>query len=173
MAQPAPRAPSSVQQRIPARRQRWRAARPGLTIIELLVVAAIIGTLAFIGIPTYSRARDNASNIRAIADISVLQKEILVYAALNGERLPDSLDDLGRGTFRDPWNNPYEYLNFDGVKGKGAMRKDRFVVPLNSTFDLYSKGKDGKSKPPLTAKESQDDIVRANDGAFIGLASEY
>lgn len=173
MAHPATRTPSSVQQRIPAHRHRWRAARPGLTMVELVVVAAIVGTLALIGIPAYSRARDSASNIRAIADISVLQKEILVYAALNGERLPNSLDDLGRGTFRDPWNNPYEYLNFATVKGKGAVRKDRFVVPLNSTFDLYSKGKDGKSKPPLTAKESQDDIVRANDGAFIGLASEY
>jgi general secretion pathway protein G len=27
--------------------------------------------------------------------------------------------------------------------------------------------------PPLTAKVSRDDIVRANDGAFVGLASEY
>ena len=34
-------------------------------------------------------------------------------------------------------------------------------------------GKDGASLGPLTAKESRDDIVRANDGRFIGLASEY
>ena len=53
------------------------------------------------------------------------------------------------------------------------MRKDRFLVPINSCYDLYSMGKDGQSVPPLTAKASWDDIVRANDGAFVGLAWQY
>ncbi len=34
-------------------------------------------------------------------------------------------------------------------------------------------GPDGKSVAPLTAKASRDDIVRANDGKFIGEASDY
>jgi len=55
----------------------------------------------------------------------------------------------------------------------GQARKDRFLVPLNSDYDLYSAGKDGESRPPLSAQMSQDDIVRANDGAYIGLASQY
>jgi general secretion pathway protein G len=46
-------------------------------------------------------------------------------------------------------------------------------VPINTTYDLYSKGKDGDSSPPLTARASQDDVVRANDGGFIGLGSRY
>lgn len=60
-----------------------------------------------------------------------------------------------------------------GGGGVGQARKDQFLVPLNSDYDLYSKGPDGKSSPPLTAKESRDDIIRANDGAYFGLASEY
>ncbi len=52
-------------------------------------------------------------------------------------------------------------------------RKDRFLVPINSDYDLYSKGKDGESKAPLSPKVSHDDIIRANDGAFVGLASEF
>ena len=55
---------------------------------------------------------------------------------------------------------------------KGA-RKDRFLHPLNSTYDLYSVGKDGKTVAALTAKASKDDIIRANDGGFIGLAVKY
>jgi len=47
------------------------------------------------------------------------------------------------------------------------------MVPVNTDFDLYSMGKDGKSRAPFTAKASHDDIVRANDGKFIGLVSEY
>ena len=53
------------------------------------------------------------------------------------------------------------------------MRKNRFMVPINSDYDLYSMGKDGQSVSPLTAKASRDDIIRANDGQFIGLASNY
>jgi general secretion pathway protein G len=64
-------------------------------------------------------------------------------------------------------------LNFATVHGTGQMRKDRFLVPINSTYDLYSKGKDGRSVMGLTANDSRDDIIRANDGAFIGLASDY
>jgi general secretion pathway protein G len=34
-------------------------------------------------------------------------------------------------------------------------------------------GADGASVGPLTAAPSRDDIVRANDGGFVGLASEF
>jgi general secretion pathway protein G len=34
-------------------------------------------------------------------------------------------------------------------------------------------GRDGESLPPLTAAKSRDDIVRAANGAFIGLASKF
>jgi len=64
-------------------------------------------------------------------------------------------------------------LNITTTNGKGKVRKDHNLVPLNSDYDLYSMGKDGKSVSPLTAKASRDDIVRANNGAFVGLASEY
>jgi general secretion pathway protein G len=59
------------------------------------------------------------------------------------------------------------------AKTKGSIRKDKNLVPINSDFDLYSKGPDGKSTPPLTAKDSLDDIVRANDGGYFGVASKY
>jgi general secretion pathway protein G len=50
---------------------------------------------------------------------------------------------------------------------------DRFLHPLNSDFDLYSMGKDGLSQAPITARASQDDIIRASDGGFIGLAAQF
>jgi len=55
----------------------------------------------------------------------------------------------------------------------GSARKDHFLVPLNSDYDLYSVGKDGKSRAPLSAPDSADDVIRANDGAYIGLAAHY
>ncbi len=54
-----------------------------------------------------------------------------------------------------------------------GARRDRFLVPINTYYDLYSVGKDGASVAPLTAGPSKDDIVRANDGGFIGLGRLY
>ncbi len=34
-------------------------------------------------------------------------------------------------------------------------------------------GKDGASKKPLTAKLSHDDVIRAANGTFVGLAINY
>lgn len=136
------------------------------------MVIVIIGTLAAIGYPVYGRALVRARVAKAIADIRVLSTEIGEYQLFKGS-LPISLSDIGRDTFEDPYGNPYEYLNFATVKGKGPMRKDRFLVPINSDYDLYSRGEDGDTVAPLTAAKSRDDIVRANDGGFIGLALEY
>ncbi len=44
---------------------------------------------------------------------------------------------------------------------------------LNSDFDLYSVGADGLSKPPLAAKDSKDDVIRALDGGYFGLAEDF
>lgn len=52
-------------------------------------------------------------------------------------------------------------------------RKDRFLHPINSDYDLYSVGKDGETVIPLTARPSHDDVIRANDGSFVGLAVEF
>ena len=146
----------------------------GFTMIEIMVVIAIIGTLAAIAVPNYMSYRNRAQKSDAISEIRILEIAISEYLDENGQ-LPDSLDDLGLGDLKDPWGNPYEYLRIDGggLKGKGKLRKNRSLVPVNSDYDLYSKGKDGKSQTPFTAKSSQDDIVRANDGGFLGLVSDY
>ena len=135
---------------------------------------AILSTLAGIAVPLYFDTTERARIIKAVADIRVLEGELGVFEVTNGG-LPDSLDEIGRGTLRDPWGKGYEFLNFStlGNRGRGRMRKDRFLVPLNSTYDLYSQGKDGQSQAPLSARASRDDVVRANDGAYLGLASDY
>ena len=66
----------------------------------------------------------------------------------------------------DPWGNPYVYANHDVVP-PGHRRKDHSLVPINSDYDLYSKGEDGASAPPLTANSSKDDIIRGRDGGLL------
>lgn len=144
----------------------------GFSLIELIIVIALIATLAAIAINVYADVTSEARVVKAIADVRILEDEIAAFELYNN-RLPNSLAEIGRDTLMDPWGQGYQYLNFATVSGKGQMRKDRFLVPLNSTYDLYSRGKDGQSQAPITAKVSQDDILRANDGAYIGLAAQY
>ena len=142
------------------------------TLLEILIVMAIMITLAAMGIPAMADALEVAYVARAIGDIRTLQTEITRYEVQLG-KLPDTLQEVGVTDMLDPWGNPYQYLNFDNVSGQGQKKKDKFLVPLNSTYDLYSMGKDGNTSTALTANASQDDIVRANDGAYVGLASQY
>lgn len=52
-------------------------------------------------------------------------------------------------------------------------RKDRLLFPLNSDYDLFSVGPNGVSALSLGEKVSLDDVIRANDGNYFGLASKY
>jgi len=156
------------------RRNNWPE---GLTVIELMIVVAIIGTLASIAVPSYIAYKEKAQVAAAIAEIRIIEKEISRYF-VDHHDYPQSLSDISNSAFIDPWGSPYRYLKIAGVdhKGKGKTdkrRKDHFMVPVNSDYDLYSMGRDGESVAPFTAKKSRDDIVRANDGQFVGFASEY
>ena len=154
-----------------------RAGSRAFTMIEVLIVVTVIGTLAAIGVPIYMEALDDARVARAIGDISAMGAEISLFWFDSG-RYPNGLFEIGRGAMIDPYGNPYEYMNIAGsAKGKkgggGGGRIDRWLVPVNSDFDLYSMGKDGLTTLAFTAPMSLEDIVRANNGGFIGLAEDF
>ena len=152
----------------------------GFTLAEIMIVVAIIAILAAISTPTLMNYRNKAKNALAIAELKLLEQEIRLYH-VEHEKLPQSLNEVKMGLINDPWGNPYQYLRLaydedsEKPKGKdkGHPRKDHFMVPVKTDFDLYSMGADGKSAAPFTAKASLDDIVRVNDGRYFGLASEF
>ncbi len=152
-----------------------RARTDGFTLIELIIVVAILSTLMGIAIPLFTSYVDRAKVARAIAEIKSIGTEIIIFETEH-VRFPNSLAEIGLGGLKDPYGNPYQYMRAPSEnKGpeKAKMRKDRNLHPVNTDFDLYSMGKDGESAAPFTAKASQDDIVRANNGGFFGLVSAY
>lgn len=143
----------------------------GFTLTEVLIGIAIIAVLAGIAVPSYLSHREKARIYKAAMDIQNISQMVLESFYVN-KSFPASLADVGLGTLRDPWGNAYEYWPITGDKNQ-KVRKDRNLHPINTDFDLYSKGKDGQTNYPLTASASHDDIIRANNGAFIGLASNF
>ena len=210
----------------------------GFTLIELVLVVAIVGILSTLAIPNYIGFLDKARMARTVAEMNAISKDILGYAYATGQ-YPDNLAQAGWSQRLDRWGNPYQYLRIDctnplplygrldniepshtgseglvlpasvarphvnphvslavdvgnhqgriylvaqggnwngggnGGCGSGQPRKDHFLHPISSDFDLYSMGKDGDSVAPLTAQKSRDDIIRANDGGYYGLASNF
>ncbi len=146
----------------------------GFSLVELLVAITILGALIAIALPMFSSyiAQQNLS--LAISDLRLIDNQLKSYKMSN-EQLPDALTQVPQADRKDPWGNPYQYLRIEGQEKvvKGQMRRDKSTNPINTDFDLYSKGLDGDTSTQLNSKTGQDDVVRANDGQYFGLASKY
>ena len=145
----------------------------GYTLVELLFVVAIIGALALLALPAFTKIKETAREVRCMSEIRSLEKVIAAYAIDKGGSFPGSLSDIGHGNLKDPWGRPYLYNNNitnPGDKREGAVPGDA----LNLDFDLYSKGIDAQTDPAdITLDVNKDDIVRVGEGGFVGVVRNY
>ena len=152
-------------------RHRLRDPR-AFSLVETLVVCALLSTLSALGAAVYVNALKTARVTRAIGDLHALDVDVRAFH-LRTNRYPTTLNEARPIVPNDPWGRPYVYTDLSGKGGKGKARKDGKLNPINSDFDLYSIGEDGRTTTPLRAPQSKDDVIRARDGAFLGLAAEF
>ena len=145
----------------------------GFGLLDLMIAVVILSLLAAVAVPSYKQFVVRAKNAKAIGDIGSIAIQIDKYRLNNNQALPPTLNALPIDIPLDPWGTPYQYLILVGGANLGDSRKDGKLVPINSDYDLWSYGDDGQSSTPLTAKVSRDDIVRANNGAYVGLGEDY
>ena len=157
----------------------------GVTIFELLIALVLVSILANFAMAVYGSGEPDCDNPNAVQGALLRAKiaqvngdigEIHLAASrfeLSQNRYPANLAELGLDALRDPWGNPYQYLVVFGLNNKGPVRKDHNLHPVNSGYDVYSMGPDGKTATPFTSNSGKDDIVMANDGDYFGLACQY
>jgi general secretion pathway protein G len=174
---PAPSEPSEVPVTCLLRRLRagriqgWTDQR-ACSLVETLVVCALIATLASLSAGIYVNALKRARITRAIADLRAMDVDIRAFHVQNN-RYPTTLTEVRMPIPIDPWGSPYVYTDLSQRGSRGRARKDGRLNPINADFDLYSVGEDRRTATPLTSPMSKDDVIRARDGAFLGLASEF
>jgi general secretion pathway protein G len=142
----------------------------GFTLAETLLTMAFLAISAGAAAPHVATHLEQTRAARAAQDISRIETALQVYRDQHHE-LPDSLEQLPLPVPLDPWGRPYEYVNF-ATRG---LSEQRFFynLPLNSDYDLYSRGADGDTDIALNAASAADDVVRGRDGGFVGLAADF
>jgi general secretion pathway protein G len=152
----------------------FRQRSLGMTLVEIMIALAIVGILSAVSVQLYDEYRERVMMAQVRSDMMNIGVAIARFQLNNGGVLPPDLAAIGMNGLLDPWGNPYGYQSLTPpVANPSMVRKNKNLVPINSDYDLYSMGPDGQSKGPLTAQASRDDIVRANNGRFVGLASDY
>ncbi len=117
--------------------------RAGFTLVELLLVIAILGILGSVVVMNFSDSGDKARKAATLTSIGAIDQAIQVYKIETG-RLPKSLDDLTAGinddepllkagALNDGWGTPFEY------KAEGKKYTIRSAGPdgtMNTEDDL-------------------------------------
>lgn len=98
--------------------------RKAFTLVELLVVIAVIAILIGLLAPALGRAKERAAQLRSIANASQIVKGIFLYATDNGNTLPnvgvDELDEAPTGSEKVVMDYLKDQRVFQSPRDKGT-----------------------------------------------------
>lgn len=132
-----------------------RKYNSGFSLIELMIVIAIIGILVAVALPQFAAMTEDAKKTKAKQDCDTIAQAIQKFNSLEGSTVEKLMDLKGKyltniDTLKDPWGNSYD---MDASKGI-----------------VFSKGPDSKSSYGVakngTAKDDKDNIIVNYIGAL-------
>src|SRR3954464_13511199 len=119
----------------------------GIALMELVCAIGVVAVVASVSVTGVNAYENRARAARAIGDIGTLSVQLYRWQS-NTRKFPETLAEAGLGGFIDPWGNPYQYVNVRTAK-PGDVRRDRNRTQINTDFDIYSMGPDGRTETRL------------------------
>jgi general secretion pathway protein G len=130
------------------RRTRCAHTRTAFTLIELLLVLAILVVLASMVITMYSGTQERAFKDAAKGQVGIFKSGINLYK-FHTRNYPQGLNDLinkpGDATISERWAGPY--MDASKIPQDPWDHEYKFVAPgkhNRDTFDVWSTGPDGQ-----------------------------
>jgi len=108
-----------------------KAIQKGFTLIELMIVVAIVGLLSAVALPRFLGTRAAADAGAAIGEIVGLGKECAVYITSGGVGTPVANCPTTGTSFSRSWSGTVQNLNCLGVTN-GATGKSSATITVSS-----------------------------------------
>ena len=119
--------------------------RAGFTLVEIMIVVAIIALLAAIAVPGFLRARKRSQASRIINDLRLIDSAVDQYAIETNKKSGDPVPvvewtkylKVGTNLYvtgKDILNNPYTQVNVDSLPAVPTASKNALSDVVDGTF---------------------------------------
>ena len=116
--------------------------KSGFTLIEVVIVIALISIISSVLVPAYEKAGERAKNVKLMSDLKVLDAAIVLYRVDNG-KLPTTLKELepeyisGVMSLRTPQTKSLEILDDIANDIKLINRNSDLITSLTDIKTKY------------------------------------
>lgn len=141
--------------------------KEGFTLVEIMIVVAIIGLLSLLAIPYWMKARESAQNSRYAADLRVATGAFQEFAIVNG----DYPADRQPGEMPDGMESYLAKMRWDRKNAIGGLWDwDHQVFGVNAGISAYQPD---ATAAQLTRLDKMIDDGNLQSGLFRHRSSGY